>query len=232
MNAEKLCIPRAESANALLKILEEPNDKNLFILLTSNIAQMLDTITSRCTKVFFPKIKKKIINEYLKENNNDLDENFVLASSICNGNMTSCLTLINELETKLSILDEMINLLFGNDLNKWNNFSKKIKKNEIKYLLDLLLIFLSDIIIYSECQLKKKIKFQNYYNRIITLSEKYNREIFQNLIAIVNNAKKEVDMNVFMPLLLTSLYIEINQNLKKRKLNKVSFRTLNLISAI
>ena len=56
MNAEKLCIPKAESGNALLKILEEPNDKNLFILITSNISQMLDTITSRCAKVFFPKL--------------------------------------------------------------------------------------------------------------------------------------------------------------------------------
>ena len=30
--AEKLCFPRQEAANALLKILEEPNEKNLFIL--------------------------------------------------------------------------------------------------------------------------------------------------------------------------------------------------------
>jgi len=49
LDAEKLCYPRTESANSLLKILEEPHDNNLFILITSNISKMLDTLKSRCT---------------------------------------------------------------------------------------------------------------------------------------------------------------------------------------
>ena len=48
LNAEKLCYPNTESANALLKILEEPPDKTLFILVTSKINMLLDTIISRC----------------------------------------------------------------------------------------------------------------------------------------------------------------------------------------
>ena len=84
MDAEKLCVPRQEAANALLKILEEPHENNLFILLTSNIGQMLDTISSRCTKVFFPKIRKEAIEQYLKEQNQIFDERSNFISSICN----------------------------------------------------------------------------------------------------------------------------------------------------
>ena len=228
MNAEKLCVPRAESANALLKILEEPNDKNLFILLTSNIAQMLDTITSRCIKIFFPKLKKKSIHKYLKEESGNLSKDLILASSICNGNMTSCLELANEFEKKISTFDEIIKLLFDYDLNKWNNFSKKIKPNEIKYFLDLLLIFLSDIIIYKQYQSEEKLNFENYSNKIITLSKKYSIEVLQNLIEIINSTKQDIEKNVFSPLIMTSLYIEINQALRNNSFNKATFDTLNL----
>ena len=40
IQAEKLCYPNNESANALLKILEEPPPNNLFILITSDISKM------------------------------------------------------------------------------------------------------------------------------------------------------------------------------------------------
>lgn len=45
-----------EAQNALLKNLEEPNDKTLIILCTSNLTSLLPTITSRCQKllVTFP----------------------------------------------------------------------------------------------------------------------------------------------------------------------------------
>jgi DNA polymerase-3 subunit delta' len=40
------------SANALLKVLEEPNSYTIFILLANNIAQLLPTILSRCYKYY------------------------------------------------------------------------------------------------------------------------------------------------------------------------------------
>ena len=118
--------------------------------------------------------------------------------------------------------------MFENNLNKWNNFSKKIKINELKHLLDLLIIFFSDIIIYKEQLLEEKLNFQNHSNQIIILSKKYDVKVFQSLINIINNTKRDIGKNVFSPLLLTSLYIEINQVLKNTSFNKVTFDTLNV----
>ena len=67
--AEKLCYPNQESANALLKILEEPKKNNLFILITSDINKIIDTILSRCTRIFFPDIEPKLIKDKLIEKN-------------------------------------------------------------------------------------------------------------------------------------------------------------------
>ncbi len=43
------------SANALLKILEEPPENTLFLLVTSQIQRLLPTIISRCQKIDMPK---------------------------------------------------------------------------------------------------------------------------------------------------------------------------------
>ena len=54
--AEKLCDPKIEPGNALLKILEEPPKNNIFILVTSKKNKILDTILSRCCDFYFPKL--------------------------------------------------------------------------------------------------------------------------------------------------------------------------------
>jgi len=46
------------SANALLKVLEEPPENTLFILVTSQIQRLLPTIISRCQKIEMPKPTK------------------------------------------------------------------------------------------------------------------------------------------------------------------------------
>ena len=59
-NCERM---NANSANALLKALEEPQAKSIFLLTTKNVNLVLPTISSRCQKVFiyFSEIKKTSI---------------------------------------------------------------------------------------------------------------------------------------------------------------------------
>ena len=52
LQSEKLCFPNTESANALLKIIEEPPDNTLFILITTDISMLIDTIVSRCSMIY------------------------------------------------------------------------------------------------------------------------------------------------------------------------------------
>ena len=56
LDAEKLCYPNNVSANSLLKILEEPPEKTLFILITSNYSKIINTIKSKCQQIFFPSL--------------------------------------------------------------------------------------------------------------------------------------------------------------------------------
>ena len=64
--ADKLCFPRNEAGNALLKVLEEPPSQTIFILVTSKKENMLDTIVSRCCDFYFQKISAEKISNYFK----------------------------------------------------------------------------------------------------------------------------------------------------------------------
>lgn len=57
----------ANSANAFLKVLEEPAPLNTFILLTDNLRVMLPTITSRCQILRFSPLSRTEIKTYLTE---------------------------------------------------------------------------------------------------------------------------------------------------------------------
>ena len=64
-DADKLNDP---SANALLKVLEEPPDTSHIVLLTSRPAMLLPTIRSRCQMIRFSPLKPQEIETYLVAN--------------------------------------------------------------------------------------------------------------------------------------------------------------------
>ena len=57
LEAERMCLPPAEAANAFLKTLEEPPDHSLLILTSDRPEQLLPTVRSRC--LTFPILRDK-----------------------------------------------------------------------------------------------------------------------------------------------------------------------------
>lgn len=58
----------AEAGNALLKVLEEPPGKTVFILTAPQAADMLPTVVSRCRRIRFNPIPEDRLTEYLVDN--------------------------------------------------------------------------------------------------------------------------------------------------------------------
>lgn len=54
------------AANKLLKTLEEPSDKSIIILISENPEKLLQTITSRCQKLYIPRLNPQQIEGYLQ----------------------------------------------------------------------------------------------------------------------------------------------------------------------
>mgnify|MGYP000969541415 CR=1 FL=1 len=56
---------RTDAANKLLKLLEEPPEKTVFILISESVDDLLQTIISRCQMVDFLALPEQIITEKL-----------------------------------------------------------------------------------------------------------------------------------------------------------------------
>ncbi|TWP24617.1 DNA polymerase III subunit delta' [Apibacter muscae] len=59
-------VMRTEAANKLLKILEEPPAKTLFLLIADDEKKILPTILSRCQKILIPRIEETCIQQSLQ----------------------------------------------------------------------------------------------------------------------------------------------------------------------
>lgn len=83
------------SANALLKSLEEPSSKCLFMLVSNQSLRLLPTIKSRCQEVKFSKPDKLTAMKWLSEQQSGLADNAELLLSLTNGAPQKALELLN-----------------------------------------------------------------------------------------------------------------------------------------
>ena len=107
--AEKLCVPQPTGANALLKVLEEPPEKTIFILVTSEISMIMDTIKSRCQLVYFPPLSNTLIQSTLDNHSLTPDKAKVI-SNIANGNIHIAMQLA---EDNIELFDDLKLIIKG-----------------------------------------------------------------------------------------------------------------------
>ena len=135
------------ASNCLLKTLEEPTN-GLFILLTSRLNLILDTIISRCKLIRFKSFSQKQLEIFIKDNSD---------SSISN---------IDELKLK-----DLITLANGSpgkilsDIKIWNELPNELKDNLDFSLSDTLEILKISKIISEELEIDQQIFLANYLQK-------------------------------------------------------------------
>ena len=96
--AEKM---NTEAANKLLKLLEEPTEKTVFILIAEDEKSILQTILSRCQVLKFNALAANDIQEALVKNENcDISEAAIIANT-SQGNYNKALKILNHTENEL-----------------------------------------------------------------------------------------------------------------------------------
>ncbi|MDO5607178.1 MAG: DNA polymerase III subunit delta' [Capnocytophaga sp.] len=84
-----------DSANKLLKLLEEPPQQTVFILIAEDESAILDTIRSRCQTLHFPPMSEQAIKDGLVANG--IDENKALKIAVrSQGNYNKAWQYVNE----------------------------------------------------------------------------------------------------------------------------------------
>ncbi|MDR9458092.1 MAG: DNA polymerase III subunit delta' [Salegentibacter sp.] len=91
--AEKM---NREAANKLLKLIEEPPNKTLFILIAEEEEQIIQTIRSRCQTLHFPPLPEAEIAEHLIKKENCKQEEALKIAHQANGSYTKALHLLQK----------------------------------------------------------------------------------------------------------------------------------------
>src|SRR5690606_16905563 len=91
--AEKM---NASSANKLLKLIEEPPEKTMIILVVEDESQLLQTILSRCQVLRFPPLGESVLAEALKKKASHAIAEFIARQA--NGSYSAALHILEDAE--------------------------------------------------------------------------------------------------------------------------------------
>lgn len=90
-------IMNASSANAILKILEEPPEKTLFLLVSDQSDKLLTTIISRTQRIAVPAFSDEEVRTFLKWQQIS-ESTATQIAYLCDGNLSEALKLVQETE--------------------------------------------------------------------------------------------------------------------------------------
>jgi len=217
--AEKLCLPSPEAAHSLLKILEEPPERTLFILVSSHPKAILDTIHSRCQSIFFPPIATEILQEQLQKTGADPIQALVMAR-ISGGNVRLSRELVKHSTDLMEKLYLFLNACFSSEPAIWNkciDATARLKTkdiNQMEQLFRCAILFFRDLLYYSATKVDDEIIFKNQLNKIDKLSKTYSEADWHSCIQSIENTQNYISRNGYIPLQMTCMILDIQKSLK------------------
>ena len=202
------------AAPKILKILEEPPDKSLFILITENPERIINTILSRTQAIKFPRLLDEDLMHDLTEKYNCTAEEAQQIIPLADGNLTRAVKIRMNDEDELFYLEKFVlwmRLCYLNDLSKSLDFVSEMakmgrekQKNFLAYAVRImrnaLLINYKNPHLTSLNQEEKDfvIKFGKFINHtnILTLTDEFEKAQYH----IERNANPSI---LFMDLSMT-----------------------------
>ncbi len=163
----------ASAANALLKMLEEPLGKTVFILTASNTGMLLPTVVSRCLLLGFSPIPDEDLSEVFKSEFPVLSgETLKFYSKLSRGSYSAFRGLVEGkyLEKRDFLIDIIFKELFAEYKNKAcvrNPYDISVKFNTAeKEDFELILFILRDIYIYKMLKNEKLLYNEDIADKI------------------------------------------------------------------
>ncbi|HEY9166969.1 MAG TPA: DNA polymerase III subunit delta' C-terminal domain-containing protein [Candidatus Kryptonia bacterium] len=210
-----------ESANALLKVLEEPSPGTLFILTTSKRSALLPTIVSRCQTMRFDLLSEKEIAEALVERHSTDRADAKLKARLSGGSYSKAVELL-ETET-LEIRDEALDILRDIAVSNYSLMaSRALKALETKdavrteTLLKMVQIWLRDAAV-MHFDLPEEIINQDRIDVLTRMSKSFDDTRLVEAANIIDTAIAQIDGNVNLGLLFVNLMLNLSGLLNKNR---------------
>lgn len=211
-----------ESANALLKILEEPPNNTSIILVTDKKSKLPLTITSRCQQIDFSNLSFDKARELIENDKVDNDRATQLAM-LSNGNMHLAKELVlKDIDRPLKEAYNLLVSLTFLDQNTWrntiNNLSMLAFRSPEEFIFKISLIQMW-VSISSRFKLSKQetSSFDQYFKTFEEFNNKYPNADFFEINNLLEDAMQALNRNLYMPLFILDMMITIQSLLKGEK---------------
>ncbi len=167
-NFEKLT---NSAQNAILKILEEPPEKVILLLITSMPGYILQTVKSRCQKVFFDPLKPEELQSLMShhfDNAHIYEDKLKTYAHYTQGSFGNLVKLV--IHEGFDVIESFTNHLNHFELNKIDAYFDKIKINQDPFHYEIILQVI-------EHWLAQKIKSDENPDKFFKLLDKYSTDI-------------------------------------------------------
>ena len=223
--ADKLNIA---ASNKLLKLLEEPTDKTVFILISENEEDIIQTIRSRCQVLHFNGLPEKIIADALISNENIEPKTALKIAHQAQGNYNKALQLLQP-DSESTFFEkwfvDWVRAAFrakGNaaaiqDLIQWSEqiagLGRETQKKFLHFCIDmfrqaLLLNYQTPELVYIEPQVEK-FKLENFAPFV-------NGNNINDIFRELSDAMYHIERNGNAKIILTDLSIKLTRLIHKK----------------
>ena len=223
--ADKLNI---SASNKLLKLLEEPSEKTLFILISENEEDIIQTIRSRCQVLHFNALPEKIISESLISNENIDPRTATKLAHQAQGNYNKALQMLQENGEDVYFekwFVDWVRAAFrakGNasaiqDLITWSEqiagLGRETQKKFLHFCIDmfrqaLLLNYQTTSLVYMEPKIEK-FKLENFAPFV-------NGNNINDIFRELSDAMYHIERNGNAKIILTDLSIKLTRLIHKK----------------
>lgn len=218
----------AEASNKLLKILEEPPEKTVFILITENEEDMISTIRSRCQVLHFGAIPEGEISQALISRENIDPRTAKSISHQAQGNYAKALHLING-DSEEDPFEQWFvlwvraafrakgNAAAINDLIQWSEqiaaLGRETQKKFLAFCIDmfrqaLLLNYQATSLVYMEPK-TEKFRLENFAPFV-------NGNNINDIFHELSEASYQIERNGNAKIILTDLSIKLTRLIHKK----------------
>lgn len=199
--------------NKLLKLIEEPPEKTVFLLVAENEAQILPTILSRCQMIKVSALEDADIQKALIERNRTDPENAARIASVVEGNYREALQMAQHAdEDWQSLLRDWLNAIMRTGpvaqakwVDEMSKLGREKQKQFLRFFNHLLQLAIRVAVIpgagnqYPE----KDLDFANRLNKITGMEQQ------QAIVEELDNAAYYIERNAHGKMLFMALTIKI-----------------------
>ncbi len=218
--AEKLMSQQGESANALLKVLEEPPSDTTLILCTQYPERLFDTIRSRCQSIYFPAVMESQVASHLEEGFNLSREKAMLIAHLSQGNVRMAQSLADsDLDEIISTLQSMLAWVVSGTENGWRRFlahgaiTYRSSPAELAFQFQLLSYWFRDALQAQKFNMGSRFILSMMKDDIHKFNASYPSADYPRIITAVEKCTNSLNQNFQLNLVLMDLLMEVRDGL-------------------